>query len=149
MPKCFHKLCAAETTSSTWMWQGINWQVNPFLHTDALWRHCSRQLFENIMTKGEKLAFFSFCHSVLNLYSIIIPLFVEIFSDFAKMFCIQEPDQVRDNGPPSLSLWLVNPFSHIDAFRCLYSRQLFENIVTKEEIAQNKQFLLLPQCFPL
>ena len=28
------------------------------------------------------------------------------------------------------------------------SRQLFENIVTKEEIAQNKQFLLLLQCFP-
>ena len=29
------------------------------------------------------------------------------------------------------------------------SRPLFENIVTKEEIAQNKQFLHLPQCFPL
>ena len=27
--------------------------------------------------------------------------------------------------------------------------RLFENIVTKEEIAQNVQFLLLPQCFPL
>ena len=26
---------------------------------------------------------------------------------------------------------------------------LFENIVTKEEIAQNKQFLFLPQSFPL
>ena len=26
---------------------------------------------------------------------------------------------------------------------------LFENIVIKEEIAQNKQFLLLQQCFPL
>ena len=25
----------------------------------------------------------------------------------------------------------------------------FENIATKEEIAQNEQFLLLPQCFPL
>ena len=25
----------------------------------------------------------------------------------------------------------------------------FENIVTKEEVAQNEQFLLLPQCFPL
>ena len=25
----------------------------------------------------------------------------------------------------------------------------FENIVTKEEIAQNEQFLLLPQSFPL
>ena len=29
------------------------------------------------------------------------------------------------------------------------SRRIFENIVTKEEIAQNKQFLFLPQCFPL
>ena len=28
-------------------------------------------------------------------------------------------------------------------------RRLFENLVTKEEIAQNEQFLLLPQCFPL
>ena len=42
-----------------------------------------------------------------------------------------------------------NPFPHIDAFRRLCSRQLFENIVTKEEIAQIKQFLLLPQYFPL
>ena len=40
----------------------------------------------------------------------------------------------------------VNPFPHIDAFWRLCSRQLFENIVTKEEIAQNKQFLLLTQC---
>ena len=38
----------------------------------------------------------------------------------------------------------VNPFPHIVAFR-----RLLENIVTKEEIAQNVQFLLLPPCFPL
>ena len=43
----------------------------------------------------------------------------------------------------------INPFPHIDAFWRLCSRQLFENIATKEEIAQNKQFLLLPQRFPL
>ena len=42
-----------------------------------------------------------------------------------------------------------NPFPHIDAFWRLCSRQLFENIVTKEEIAQNMQFLFLPQCFRL
>ena len=41
------------------------------------------------------------------------------------------------------------PFPHIDAFWCLCSRRLFKNIVTKEEIAQNEQFLLLPQCFSL
>ena len=29
------------------------------------------------------------------------------------------------------------------------SRRLFENIVTKEEIAQNEQFLLLSSCFQL
>ena len=40
-----------------------------------------------------------------------------------------------------------NPFPHIDAFWRLCSRQLFENIVTKVEIAQNKQFPLLPQYF--
>ena len=47
--------------------------------------------------------------------------------------------------------WLhhLNPFPHINAFGRLCSRRLFENIVTKEEIAQNVQFLLLPQCFPL
>ena len=44
---------------------------------------------------------------------------------------------------------IVNPFPHKDAFWCLCSRRLFENIVTKEEIAQNEQFLLVPQCFPL
>ena len=43
----------------------------------------------------------------------------------------------------------INPFPHIDAFGRLCSRRLFENIVTKEEIAQNMEFLLLPQCFPL
>ena len=42
-----------------------------------------------------------------------------------------------------------NPFPHIDAFWRLCSRRLFENIVTKEEFAQNEQFLLLPWCFPL
>ena len=35
-----------------------------------------------------------------------------------------------------------NPFPHIDAFWRICSRRLFENIVSKEEIAQNKQFLL-------
>ena len=35
------------------------------------------------------------------------------------------------------------------SYRRFCSRRLFENIVTKEEIAQNVQFLLLPQCFPL
>ena len=43
----------------------------------------------------------------------------------------------------------LNPFPHINAFERLCSRRLFENIVTKEEIAQNVQFLLLPQCFQL
>ena len=43
----------------------------------------------------------------------------------------------------------VNPFPHIDAFWRLCSRRLFENIVTKEEIAQNVQFLLLLQCFTI
>ena len=43
----------------------------------------------------------------------------------------------------------LDSFPHIDAFWSLCSRQLFENIVTKEEIAQNQQFLLLPRWFPL
>ena len=51
-----------------------------------------------------------------------------------QIFCMQES---------------LNPFPHIDAFWRLCSRLLFGNIVRKEEIAQNEQFLLLPQCFPL
>ena len=43
----------------------------------------------------------------------------------------------------------LNPFPHIDAFCRLCSGRLFVNIVTKEEMAQNEQFLLLPQCFSL
>ena len=39
----------------------------------------------------------------------------------------------------------------LDQFKLIYftsiAKQLFENIVTKEEIAQNEQFLFLPQCF--
>ena len=71
---------------------------------------------------------------------------------------------VRSNGYESgifinsMSDWIVgsdvlmysfNPFPHIDAFWRLCSRQLFENMATKEEIAQNKQFLLLSPCFQL
>ena len=37
----------------------------------------------------------------------------------------------------------VNTFPHIDAF----AAQLFENIVTIEEIAQNEQFLLFATMF--
>ena len=48
-----------------------------------------------------------------------------------------------------ISLHNLNPFPHIYAFWRLCSRRFFGNIVTKEEIAQNVQFLLLPQCFPL
>ena len=49
-----------------------------------------------------------------------------------------------------LQMWfMLNPFPHVDAFWRLCSKQLFENIVIKEEIAQKKQFLLLPECFPL
>ena len=41
---------------------------------------------------------------------------------------------------------VFNPFPHIDT---ALQQTAFENIVTKEEIAQNQQFLLLLQCFPL
>ena len=50
----------------------------------------------------------------------------------------------------AVCMWerLINPFPHRHAFWRLCSRWLFENIVTKEEIAQIEQFLLLP-VFPL
>ena len=46
-------------------------------------------------------------------------------------------------------LFFVYHFPHIDAFWGLCSRRLFENMVTKEEIAQNEQFLLWSPCFYL
>ena len=52
--------------------------------------------------------------------------------DLLSYFCSWEPN---------------NPFPHIDAFWRLCSRRPFENVVTREEIAQNVQFLLLPQMF--
>ena len=46
-------------------------------------------------------------------------------------------------------LKLLNPFSHINAIWRLCSSWLFENMVTKEESAQNKQFLLMSLCFQI
>ena len=43
----------------------------------------------------------------------------------------------------------LNHSPHIDTFWRLCSRWLFKNMVTKEEIAQNKQFILLSPCFQL
>ena len=47
----------------------------------------------------------------------------------------------------SLNVLTLSP--HLDTFWRLCSRRRFEKIVTKEEIAQNEPFLLMPQCFPL
>ena len=52
----------------------------------------------------------------------------------------------------SATLWspkLLNHFLYIDAFWNIISRRRFENMPTKEEIAQNEQFLLLSPCFQL
>ena len=47
-------------------------------------------------------------------------------------------------------LGTINPFPHeYRRFLKPLQQPTFENIVTKDEIAQNKQFLLLPQCFQL
>ena len=51
--------------------------------------------------------------------------------------------------PQETIIMPFNPFPDIDTFWHLCSRQLFENMATKEEIAQNKQFLLLSPCFQL
>ena len=61
---------------------------------------------------------------------------------------------LTSNISVSVYLWTLpaisfNPFHHIDAFWRLCSKRLFENKVTKEEIARNEQYLLLPQCCPL
>ena len=44
----------------------------------------------------------------------------------------------------TFSTYIFNPFPHIDTSE---ADGFLKNIVTKEEIAQNKQFLPLLQCF--
>ena len=43
----------------------------------------------------------------------------------------------------------VNPLLHRYSFQTYQQQTAFENIVGKEEIARNEQFLLFPQCFLL
>ena len=77
---------------------------------DNLW-----QKVENIVAKGEIARFvqFLFCHYV-----------------FKKLSAAQATESVYMRER-------VNPYPHTDTFWRLCSRQLFENIVAKEEIAQN------------
>ena len=62
--------------------------------------------------------------------------------------------QVRRGSQYIRKLFLVN-FQLADIYKLLAkplpisSTTTFESIVAKEQIAQNKQFLLLPQCFQL
>ena len=42
---------------------------------------------------------------------------------------------------------IVKPFPTYRRMLANLQQTTFENILTKEEIAQNEQFLLLPQCF--
>ena len=51
-------------------------------------------------------------------------------------------------GPKFCRLVRVNPLLHKNSM--MHQQQTaFENIVGKEEIARNEQFLLFPQCFLL
>ena len=61
----------------------------------------------------------------------------------AVVWCIvgRKPGSNTLVGELAAFMGLVNPFQR------LCSRRIFENIVTKEEIAQYEQFLLLPPCF--
>ena len=77
---------------------------------------------------------------------------------FLNFYCILERDIIdclNANICQQDGDWLFtkvipfNTFPHIDAFWRLCSRCCFKNIVTKGEIAQNMQFLLLTQRFPL
>ena len=51
--------------------------------------------------------------------------------------------------PQYLIVIWINHFLHIDAFWHLCSRRLFENMATKELIAQNEHVLFLSPCFQL
>ena len=115
--------------------QTANWQVdldlNCYLMTYAL----------VVVFPGEW-----FYRYMFDFHKLIIERFFE-----ASVADIMNKFSICQNVFNSFSIMMLsfNPFPHIDAFWHLCSRRLFENTVTKEEIAQNVQFLLLPQSFPL
>ena len=57
---------------------------NPFPHIDAFWRLCSRQIFENIVTKEEiaQNVHFSFCHNVFSTFCHRLSIQIWRFSIF-------------------------------------------------------------------
>ena len=73
--------------------------------------------------------------------------FPEILLNYLKEFKTLQHKQKKNVLIAKLPR--INPFPHIDAFWRLCSRRLFENMLTKEEIAQNKQFHLWSSCFQL
>ena len=101
---------------------------------------------------------FSYLHIVLFAWCILYTIDSSWKHCGKRRICSICHNVFKLSGLMCCSLWIhktcipwktVNPFPHIDAFWRHCSRRLFENILTKEEIAQNVQFLLLPQCFPL
>ena len=118
---------------------------NPFPHINAFWRLCSRRLFENIVTIEYNCSISPFATMFFPLFVIGYPFNYRDFLFFDKK-CSKSSAALFNYNTISYRDF---QFPHIDAFWHLCSRRLFKNIVTKEEIAQNVQFLLLPQCFPL
>ena len=105
-------------------------------------QQCSRRLFENIVTKEEiaQNERFLLLPQCFPLLVIGYPFNYRDFLFFNK---------ICSKSSAAEFSYEFNPFPQTDTFWRLCSRRLFENIVTKEEIAQNEQFLLLPQCLPL
>ena len=107
LPQSFRMLSAADVVKWVNKWEGLIiqfhclhscclcvevnfclkcplWFLNPFPHQDAFWGLCSRRLLK-ILWQKEKLPKtwnFSFCHNVLNLFSVIVPTCWVIFLYF-------------------------------------------------------------------
>ena len=113
---------------------------NSNLPKGAFWCICSRRLLE-ILWQTEKfliMSNLSICQQNVQLYQIII--FSYIKSVYILASCLLQFFTMCER----VKAFNYFPHIHIDAFCHLCSRRLFENIVTKEEFAQNEQFLLLP-----
>ena len=143
------------------MWESSQWlgksfvqsTGEPFTTQSALLTTLSKNPFQNIAGKGENAGdqhflFFRNCfqpypsnHSSLSKYTIII--LANFILSSANAFNLDQ-SRILLFGK-ELTPYSINTQSHFNAS----TTDSFENIVGKEEIARDEQFLLFPQCFLL
>ena len=126
--------------------------ISPFLVCRRYMTHLQKTTFENVVAKSE-IVHSEKCFQRFSKYYLVFSILLSCFQNRLLCIVLKTSHKMRRLFRLGTTLFLnaiyLLAFLHIDAFWRLCSRRLFENIVTKEEIAQNVQFLLLPQCFPL